>query len=265
MKHISIALVCWLIFTSLTSAQTARHYLDLYEDEFSHDRLRLLDRPEVQRDLALTTNQITALSRCWHAKKDEIPGLPKMIREHQQELSGIDSNDQRRSEILQKHNVEYSAILAAHQSNSVVTILTSNQAARLTQLLVQMRGPVIILYDRGIQDTLQITADQKEDLKRSLNYYSPTFSEMIRRYGRQQVSGIVRETEEEREQELDALALATTALLKDRDRDILLGLSEEQRKHFSELEGPPLAVDWPKHDRVFGDIFREEENTEPAH
>jgi hypothetical protein len=262
MKHIYTVLICWLIFTISATAQSARHYLDLKEDDFSRDRFRLLDRSEVQRDLALTTSQIAALSKCWHAGKEEVPGLPEMTRKHHEELSQIDSNDHRRVEIIQRHNKEYFVILATHQSNSMAEILTSNQTVRLTQLLVQMRGPIIIIYDRDIQQTLQITPNQEENIKRSLNYYSPTFSEMIRRYGRQQVNGIVRDTREEREQELDALALATTALLKDRDGDILLNLSEEQRKKFSELEGKPLAIDWPKHDMVFGDIFTGEKNTE---
>lgn len=264
MKQIYTVLICWLIFAISATAQSARHFLDLYENDFSRDRFRLLDRFEVQRDLALTTNQIAALSKCWHAGKDEVPGLPEWTRARHEELSQIDSNDHRRVEIIQRHNKEYFAILATHQSNSVAEILTSNQTLRLTQLLVQMRGPIIIIFDRGIQETLQITPHQEENIRRSLNYYSPTFSEMIRRYGRQQVNGIVRDTREEREQELDALTLAITALLKDRDRDILLNLSEEQRETFSTLEGKPLAIDWPKHDMVFGDIFREEKNTEPA-
>ena len=136
-------------------------------------------------------------------------------------------------------------------------LLTPEQQQRLHQLLLQMKGPVFIALDPATQEKLGLTPEQKESIAIVLQHYEQFRLPFAQRYGRQLVAGITDQTAEERKAEVDALALAITQILKERDRDILHALTEEQRHIFVGLEGTPLEISWPQHGMVFGDTFKE--------
>ena len=136
-------------------------------------------------------------------------------------------------------------------------LLTPKQQQRLHQLLLQTKGPVFIALDSATQEQLGLTPEQKESVAQSLQHYEQFRLPFVQRYGRQLVAGITDQTVEERKAEVDALALAITHILKERDQDILHALTEEQRRIFVGLEGTPLEIAWPQHEMVFGETFKE--------
>ena len=136
-------------------------------------------------------------------------------------------------------------------------ILTPQQLQRLSQLLLQMKGPVLIAFDSTIQEQLGLTSDQRESISQSMRHYEQFRLPFVLRYGRQMVAGITDQTVEERKAEVDALALAITQLLKERDHDILHTLTEEQRHKFQELQGASLKITWPQYEMVLGETFKE--------
>ncbi len=164
--------------------------------------------------------------------------------------------------LIQREEVKADLSLSADQETALTedgsrsqlqAVLDPPQMVRLNQLLIQMRGPVIIVTDTNIQSQLQLSADQTATLSNTVSRYEFWRWPFINRYGRQQVAGIVRQSMDERLAELDALYLATTEIIKDRDKDLLHTLSNEQRRVFEQLGGRPLSIAWPKHTMVFGD------------
>ena len=140
---------------------------------------------------------------------------------------------------------------------SLANLLDAQQQQRLRQLMLQMKGPVMVALDPELQKQLSLTPEQRKSLTQSIEHYEYFRIPFVRRYGRQLVAGITDQTIEERKAELDALALEITQIVKERDQDILRILTEEQRQKFLELEGQVLTISWPEHDLVFGEAFVE--------
>ena len=134
---------------------------------------------------------------------------------------------------------------ASYNEQKLRKILSPKQRQRLNQLVFQMEGPIALLYKSETCALLNLKEHQIEKIKKVVEYYAADLHSFYGRYGRQQINARrFDETRENRQQELQALAVVITAIEKDRDGDILLCLTEEQRTKWKIIQGRPLSISW---------------------
>jgi len=114
-------------------------------------KYRLLQYPQVQRELQLTPEQQASLQTVvdlWH----------EMF--HDRESLGRTEREQRRLELARRQDAE------------VKRLLTAEQQARFQQIVWQEAGP-LALEDDALAGKLELTAEQREEIRRLLAEYLP--------------------------------------------------------------------------------------------
>jgi hypothetical protein len=255
-----ITILGFVIWTSICWADhgSARHYA---EDSSCDDVFRifsLLERSEVQKDLRLSQEQIRTIKHIWHAQAKDIPGLPEARARHRKamadsKLSEFDKNKER-----QASNAEVGRLIEAYQRKELLATLSTAQRKRLSELLIQMRGPIVLMDDAEIKARFRFREKQLIEMQKTVKYFeqddrasllapSPDLSALIRRYGRQQFSArMPHQTEADLEEELKALFIVIRAMERERDASLLMDLTPAQLSLWSEIRGALLPIAWPQ-------------------
>jgi hypothetical protein len=109
-----------------------------------------------------------------------------------------------------------------------------------------MRGPIALLDDPAILSKLQLSEKQRAEMGETVKHYEAGLKWLRGRYGRQQISGIHKnETQEDRQNELEALFVVIRAIEKERDADLLLEITPEQLALWSTIKGRLFPIAWP--------------------
>lgn len=237
---------------------TARLYLDMFEIEryaphadaqasLMTTRFRLLERSEVQVDLVLSQDQMQAIRAACKTPWKGIPGLGDFIAEQKKVKEGLSEDDRKAANMESSRGI--SRRTADFHSQKLSQILTPQQGERLSQLLIQAHGPVMIMVETNLVSALAITPEQMTNLIAQVRQADREIIPDLQKFGRGFISGYgPGETEETRDREMKELITRLRRLISERDNRILGVLSDDQKKIWSSLQGKPLQIDWSSWD-----------------
>ena len=241
-----VLVLCLACSLCLGDDNSARRYAEFT----GHDDLFLmsclLERKDVQHELKITAEQIAKVKHIWNATDHEIPGLVELVTCYRKRQSDPTLSVSDKEKLREAMNSDVKSCINAYQRKELPAILSANQRQRLTELLIQMRGPIALLDDPAILSKLQLSEKQRAEMGETVKHYEAGLKWLRGRYGRQQISGIHKnETQEDRQKELEALFVVIRAIEKERDADLLLEITPEQLALWSTIKGRLFPIAWP--------------------
>lgn len=227
----------------LDRLEIARTMPDLFDlnYELTESRFRLLEQPEVQQELALSQDQYMAVKNAFLAT-DEIPGHKELFTQLGNTRKLPEAERRLKNQIYRK---QYDQLILKYRSHSLSQILTPKQSARLDQLFLQLHGPVLILTQENLTQTLEISLDQLTMIEADITEANHMIVENLQEYGQGFISNLgTEETQESRESDLHELANHICCMIKRRDNSIIKSLTDIQRIKYREMLGKQLNIDW---------------------
>ena len=108
-----------------------------------------------------------------------------------------------------------------------------------------MRGPIAIVTDAAVASKLQLGDEQLTAMRQVVKDYAE-LKWLQARYGRQQISGFryANETPEDRQKELEALFIVIRTIEKERDNDLLINFTPQQRASWTAIQGKLFPIAW---------------------
>lgn len=232
------AQVCYL----MADDGSARRYASLDRDWVTC-KYFLLSQPAVQKDLNLTQLQIKSLESAMSSSPTNIPAIAEFRRTQKQLLVDAQT-DEERQKIRRAGNERMHNIFNQNSENAIEKTLSTNQTKRLGELLLQMKGPHVLLEDAELGRQLNLTQEQTNRLSQTSDSYSQFLCLLRHRY-----LGLQIQTERKRERadidsEMASVSRVIKEIEKDRDSALLSVLNENQQQSWSNLCGKPLSIDW---------------------
>lgn len=264
-----ITILGFVIWTSLCWADdgSAQRYAEFpsWDDVFR--TFSLLNRSEVQKDLRLSQEQIRRIKQIWQAPAKDTAGLPEAVARHRKVTVDSKVPESDKNKEKQAFGAEVTRLIEAYQRKELSATLSAAQRKRLSELLIQMRGPIVFLDDAEIKARFRFSEKQIIEMQTKANYFERDLSALISRYGRQQFSAkMPHQTEAELQEELNALFIVIRAMERERDAGLLTDLTPAQLSLWSEIRGAPLPIAWPPtsiRDDPFPDHRAPSEKTAP--
>jgi hypothetical protein len=224
---------------------SARRYCEPRDDDSSR-MFFLIDRREVRKDLALTTDQVGKLRLAWQRSPKDIPGFREFTASVKKLMVDPMLSDPDRQKLVELYVPASAIFMSTYERKELSQTLSAKQMQRLRELLIQMRGPMILVEDSALARAVHLSDEQLAEMKDTVKSDEATLATFRRRMGRQMVAGLsAGETIQNREKEVIMLCGVVRALESQRDYDLLSSLKPEQKSLWVKLGGNPLSIDWP--------------------
>jgi hypothetical protein len=244
--------------TACADDGSARRRCDPSEDDTTR-MFFLLGRQEVQKDLALTTEQVDKLRQTSQRGPKEIRGFQEFAAEFKKLMADSAISDPDRQKLADAFATASAIFISAHQRHEISQALSPKQTQRLHELLIQMRGPMILIEDSALARAVHLGDEQCAEMKETVKSAEPSLATFRRRLGRQMIAGLsAGETIQNREKEVNLLRNVIRALEDQRDYGLLRILNQQQNALWVALTGSPLSIDWPLEGPLH-DPFHEEQ------
>jgi len=209
------------------------------------DQYRLLTQGVVQAELKVSAKQAVALEKAWNTPGKETPGLAEFIASHRKNRDRPNLTEQERLALNAEVSRGIARLCDELLQQKLREILEPKQRQRLDELLIQMRGPVLIVVDPRLASRLDIRSDQMTTIKGVVSETDKQFIPSLKKFGRGFISGFgPSESEQDRDREMKELIDRLGRLIKDRDDRILQLLTEEQAQRWKALQGTPIQIRW---------------------
>ena len=235
----------------LPAAATARRYIDIFEltryrEDLVSDQYGLLSQPVVQAELKISPSQALAIKKAWWGPHDkEIPGLAEFTSRHKEKIARPNLTKEERLALNDEARRGVSDLTSKFLRQQLREILDAKQRQRLEELLVQMRGPVLIVVDPTLASRLDVRSDQLTAIKNVISETDKQIGPTLAKFGRGFISGMgAGETEQSRDREMKEAITQLMRLIPERDSRILKSLTESQGKHWRALQGAPIQIQW---------------------
>ena len=226
---------------------SARRYAEFkwHDDLFLESCL--LEREDVQRELKMTAEQVAIVKHAWCATTREIPGLMELLANYRKRQSNPTLSASDKEKLGKAASSDMKSRTEAYQRKELSATLSANQRQRLAELVIQMRGPIAIVDDTAVASKLRLSDKQIAEMRETAKDYEADLSWLRGRYGRQQISGFryANETLEDRQKELEALFIVIRTIEKERDGDLLLKFTPQQRESWATIQGKLFPITWP--------------------
>lgn len=235
--------------------QSARRYVDFFEidrvsqatdpqTEIVKTQFRVLERPEAQADMGLSQEQIASLKKAYQAPDGKIPGLQEFIAERRASKKAGLTQEERTSRNLETSR-QMGRITARYQSQELQHVLILSQQARLRQIVLQVRGPVLVVLDTNLASELGVDSHQLDEMRGVVSNSDREMIPLFQKFGRGFISGYgANETEQTRTREMNELVPHLRQMVSQRDDGILRILTAQQTEHFRSLQGKSLSIQW---------------------
>jgi hypothetical protein len=224
---------------------SARRYAELLGNDELFLTFSLLERGDVQHELKMTAKQVATVKQAYNATAREIPGMTELLANSRKRQSDPTLSAADRVKLGKAVNAEFRSHIEAFQRKELSVALSTIQRQRLDELLTQMRGPIAILENPAISSKLQLSERQRAEMQDTVKHYEAGLGWLRARYGRQQISGLhVNETMADRQKEVEALFVVIHAIEKERDADLLVGLTPDQLASWRKIQGKPFPIAW---------------------
>jgi hypothetical protein len=225
---------------------SARRYAELLGNDELFLTFSLLERGDVQRELKMAAKQVAKVKQSSRATAREIPGLMELLTNYRKRQSDPTLSASDKATLAKAMNSDMKNRIEAYQQKELSVTLFATQKQRLDELLAQMRGPIAILENPAVASRLQLSEKQRAEMQDTIKHYEAGLGWLRARYGRQQISGLhVNETLEARQKEVEALFVVIHAIEKERDADLLVGLTPDQLASWRNIQGSPFPISWP--------------------
>lgn len=249
---------CAMLLASAQAQNTnpsARRYVDFYEidraspatdpqTEIVKTQFRVLERAEAQADMGLSQEQITSLRKAYQAPSAQIPGLQEFIAQRRAPNKPDLTPEERASRNLETSR-QMGRITARYQSQELQHILTLSQQARLRQIVLQVRGPVLLVLDTNLASEVGVDSHQMDEMREVVSKADREMIPLFQKFGRGFISGYsANETEQDRTREMNKLIPRLQQTVRQRDDGILRILTAQQAEHFRNLQGKSLSIQW---------------------
>jgi hypothetical protein len=129
-------------------------------------------------------------------------------------------------------------IISLFHEQKLQEILTQRQRARLDELIIQMRGPILLALLDPLAVQVELDATERAAVAQLLRVgvaeIAPRvkgLAQVLERSGAESAEGIAR-------------AASLRRVLQKRDAAILAALRPQQRALFEKLQGRPLPLSW---------------------
>ena len=203
----------------------------------------LLSTKHVQQRLKLTRPQLQALEAATLSPPASIPSII-LLRRSQSELLREAVTDEERLKIRSAGNEKASMLIGQHWAAKLRDILSSVQIGNLDGILLQMRGPCMILEDTNISGRLDLSEEQTKELSKAASRYWELLSSLRQRLLGLQIQPIRKRTETDVDSEVKCLLRVIKEIEKDRDSAIWGALDTEKRRSWTVMCGEPLNIHW---------------------
>ena len=258
LKAILTLIGCAVLLTvcqAQSTNQSARRYIDFFEidrvspatdpqTEIVKTQFRVLERPEAQADMGLSQEQITSLKKAYQAPEDQIPGLQEFIAQRRASKKTDLTPEERASRNLETSR-QMGRITARYQSQELQHTLTLSQQARLRQIVLQVRGPVLLVLDTNLASEVGVDAHQMDEMRAAVSKADREMIPLFQKFGRDFISGYAaNETEQSRTREMNELIPRLQQMVRQRDDGILQILTAQEAEHFRSLQGKLLSIQW---------------------
>jgi hypothetical protein len=229
---------------------SARRYIDPFEfdrqrEDLVGDQFRLLAQRAVRAELKLSSNQVVAVEKAWHTPHKELPGVAEFIARQKEKLADPHVTEQEHKALGDELARGCVSLRSGFLQQKLREILELKQRQRLDEILLQMRGPILIAVDPRLVARLEIRSDQMAAIKGVISETDKQIIPSLAKFGRGFISGLrTNESEQDRDREMRELIDRLGGLIKDRDDRILQRLTEEQAKRMKALQGAPIRIQW---------------------
>lgn len=257
-RFVGPALVLLVGTTVFGDDGSARRYCDWTHEDDTPRAFCLLGRKEVQKDLALTMEQVERLKRAWRVPKQDIPGVEEFSATFKKLIADPTLSDYDREKFGMSYTSGVLIFYRAYERQELSQTLSPKQMQRLRELLIQMRGPTILTEDASLARMVHLSDEHVSEMKDTIKSGEATLETFRKRLGREMVAGLsANETIQDREEGINLLCEVVRAVERERDHDLLSSLTPEQRSSWNALGGKPLSIAWPV-ENLLQDPFGEE-------
>jgi hypothetical protein len=229
---------------------SARRYVDHFEfdrhrEDLLSDQFRLFSHPVVQAELKLSSVQVVCAEKTWRTPDKEVPNVVQLLSARKEQMARPNLTEQERKAISDESLRRCNDLRSEFLQQKLREFLDLKQRQRLDELLIQMRGPVLIAVDPRLTTSLRVPSNQLAAIKNVISETDKQIIPCLARFGRGFISGFeANETAADRDGEMKGLIADIERLLTSRDDQILQLLTEEQRQRWKVLQGTPLRIQW---------------------
>lgn len=225
---------------------SARRYCDWTHEDDTSRAFSLVGRKEVQKDLALTMEQVGRLKRTWRIAKQDVPGLESLSTSFKKLIADPMLSDHDRGKLGQSYTSGTLIFYRTYERQELSQTLTTRQMQRLRELLIQMRGPMILTEDASLARAVHLSDERINDMKEAIQLDVTTLDGFRKRLRRAMIAGVsANETIQDRDRRVRLLYGVILAVEKSQDEQLLSSLTPEQRGLWTASGGMPLSIDWP--------------------
>lgn len=228
---------------------SARRYIDPFEfDRLQTDLVRsklvLLDQQTVREHLGVSSQQLDSIRELVSTPVRDIPGVSDLFeqRKARQESDSVGQTT------VQTYRTALQQLIAKYHEKGLSTILNAPQLDRLSELLVQMRGPVILMHSPW-KGQIALSEKQALRIKEALSTADKKVQPLLAQYFRSFIGGSEGDLSREK------IANRLREYLQARDGAILSILTDDQREKFRSFQGTKFAIQWQV-DEILKDPFQ---------
>ena len=136
-------------------------------------------------------------------------------------------------------------ITAQFWTQEIRGILSPQQVQRLQQLLLQARGPIMLVIDTNLAAALKLTPEQAQRMRDAVKQADEKMIPAFQQFGRGFLAGFsANETAETRKRGMEAQIPRLRRMVAERDEALTRVLTPEQQSRLKAREGKPLPIEW---------------------
>jgi hypothetical protein len=229
--------------STVVNSGSARRFIDLFEMDpqpidITMHKYALLEQPPVQQALRVFDGQMKELITSFKTPVNQIPELSAFMLE-QQVRSKEPGISREAAEALGRVTMQgMGQLISLFHEAKLREILTSKQLERLDELIVQMRGPILLalMPDLAVKVELD-SAEQAAVLhlvQEQLADIAPRVKSIVQLFEQETLSST----------ELRVRVRSLIRILQERDAAILACLPPEKCARFVHMQGESIALDW---------------------
>jgi hypothetical protein len=236
--------------------QSARRPVDFFEigrlsdisepqTELVTTKFRLLERAEVCSDMGLSHEQSNTVRRVYETPWEQIPGLTEFRAQQKPTRQEAGLTEDKQVSLNLASSRGRGRIIAQFRTQQLQVTLSPQQAERLEQLLLQTRGPLMLVIDTNLAATLRLSPEQMQRIRDVVRQADEEVTPVLQKFGRGFWAGYSsNETADTRTGEMNALIPRLRQMIEERDEKILRVITADQVSKLKAREGRPLPIQW---------------------
>jgi hypothetical protein len=215
------------------------------ETELVTTQFRLLERAEVCSDMGISQEQSNALRKVYETPWTQLPGWTEFRAQDQAARQKPGLTQEERIALNFATSRGMGRVAAQFWTQEIRAILSPQQGERLEQLLLQARGPLMLLIDTNLAAALKLSPEQTQRMADAVRQADGRMIPTFQQFGRGFLAGFsANETAESRRGAMNAQIPQLRRMVEERDQALTRVLTPEQQSRLKAREGKPLPIEW---------------------